>query len=226
MNKRTAILIAGIVVMVAGTYLVSGTAAPGPAAANGKNVTVTGRLSCTFCTLAHPDKPCTPECCTSCVKAGDPPALTDAQGDTFILLTGEKGMPLMTPARLQMMGRQVTVKGLQVSRNGVRAIYVDAMEPADAGQVTVTGRLSCTFCALAHPDKACTPECCTSCIKAGDPPLLTDARGDLYLLLSGEKGMPLMTSARLPLMGGQVTVKGTEVNRNGIRVIYVDSMQK
>ncbi len=59
---------------------------------------------------------------------GDPPSLTDAVGNMYILLTGEKGMTLMTPERIQMMGGQVTVKGLLVSRNGVQAIYVDSMQ--------------------------------------------------------------------------------------------------
>jgi hypothetical protein len=222
--RKTVVIGACILLAVGSTYFVFGAASP--PAAQGKDVSITGRLSCTFCTLAHPEKLCTPECCAACVKAGDPPLLTDAQSDTFILLTREKGTPLMTPARLQMMGGQVTVKGLQVSRNGIRAIYVDAMEKAEAQQITVTGRLSCTFCTLANPDKPCMPECCTSCVKAGDPPSLTDAKGNLFLLLSGEKERPLMTPARLQMMGGQVTVKGLEVNRNGIRAIYVDSIQK
>jgi hypothetical protein len=34
---------------------------------------------------------------------------------------------LMTPERIQMMGGQVTVKGLLVARNGIQAIYVDSM---------------------------------------------------------------------------------------------------
>ena len=59
---------------------------------------------------------------------GDPPSLTDAQGSLYILLTGEKGTTLMTPERIQMMGGQVTVKGLLVTRNGVQAIYVDSIQ--------------------------------------------------------------------------------------------------
>ena len=132
----------------------------------------------------------------------------------------------MTPARLQMMGGQVNVQGLLVSRGPIQAIYVDSMEKAEAKQVTIAGKLSCTFCTLAHPDKPCTPECCTACVKAGDPPSVTDAKGNIYILLTGEQGSPLMTPARLAMMGGQVNVKGMLVNRNGIQAIYVDSIQK
>jgi hypothetical protein len=220
------IAVVGVLLVAGSTYLVVGASAPGQTPATGKNVTITGRLACTFCTLAHPDKPCTPEGCTAYVKAGNPPSLTDARGETFLLLTGEKGMPLMTPARLEMMSGQVTVKGLLVNRNGFQALYVEAMERADAKQVTVTGRLACTFCTLAHPDKACSPQCCVSCVKAGDPPSLTDAKGEMFLLLSSEKEAPLMTPARLEMVGGQVTIKGLRVNRNGLRAIYVDSLQK
>jgi hypothetical protein len=99
--------------------------------------------------------------------------------------------------------------------------------PAIKGQqVTITGGLSCTFCKLAHPDMSCKPDCCMSCVKAGDPPLLTDAEGNMYLLISGEKEVPLMNPARMKMMGGQVTVKGMLVKGKGIQAIYVDSMEK
>ena len=225
MKKAT--IVATCILLAAGSiYLVLGVSAAQPGAAAAKDVTITGTLSCTFCALANPDKPCTPGCCADCVKMGDPPSLTDAVGNMYILLTGEKGMTLMTPERIKMMGGQVTVKGLLVNRSGLQAIYVDSMNPVQAKEVTVTGKLSCTFCALANPDKPCTPGCCADCVKAGDPPSLTDAQGSMYLLLTGEKGMTLMTPARIQMMGGQVTVKGLLVTRNGVQAIYVDSMNK
>jgi|GEM_PF-1062841 len=215
-----------IVLAVGGIGLVIGATRAGSGMGRAREVSVTGKLSCTFCTLAHPEKPCTPECCVNCVKAGDPPSLTDAQGNLFVLLTGEKETKLMTPARLEMMGGQVTVKGMLVNQRGLQAIYVDSMEKAEPRQVNIAGRLSCTFCTLAHPDTPCTPECCMNCVKAGDPPSLMDAQGNMYLLLNGEQGVPLMTPARLQMMGGQVNVQGLLVNRGGIQAIYVDSMQK
>jgi hypothetical protein len=126
--KKATMVAACILLAGGGVYLVlSRTSANQPRAAAAQDVTITGRLSCTFCTLANPDMSCTPGCCADCVKAGDPPSLTDAQGNMYLLLTGEKGMPLMTPERIQMMGGQVTVKGLLVARNGIQAIYVDSM---------------------------------------------------------------------------------------------------
>ncbi len=127
--KKAAIVATCTLLAAGSVYLVLfGTSAAQPGAVAAKDVTITGKLSCTFCALANPDKACTPGCCADCVKAGDPPSLTDAQGSMYILLTGEKGMTLMTPARIEMMGGQVTVKGLLVNRNGIQAIYVDSMQ--------------------------------------------------------------------------------------------------
>jgi len=107
-------------------------AKPAKAEAKGEQVTMTGQLSCTFCKLAHPDTSCKPECCMSCSKAGDPPMLTDAEGNMFLLLTGKMGEALMTPERVKMLGGQVTIKGMLVKGKGIQAIYVDSMEKAEA----------------------------------------------------------------------------------------------
>jgi hypothetical protein len=93
-------------------------------------------------------------------------------------------------------------------------------------QVTITGQLSCTFCKLAHPDMVCKPDCCVACVKSGDPPMLTDAEGNMFLLVSGEKEVSLMNKDRMKLLGGQVVVKGILVKGKGIQAIYVDSIEK
>jgi hypothetical protein len=97
----------------------------------GEQVTITGQLSCTFCKLAHPAMTCTPECCMSCTKVGDPPMLTAADGNMYLLLTGKMGEALMNPERTKMLGGQVTVKGLLVKGKGIQAIYVDSMEKVE-----------------------------------------------------------------------------------------------
>jgi hypothetical protein len=60
-------------------------------------------------------------------------------------------------------------------------------------EVTITGVITCTFCNLPAAGGKCTKECCQACIKSGDPILLQDEKGSLYLLISGEKEKPLMT---------------------------------
>jgi hypothetical protein len=67
-----------------------------------------------------------------CVKAGDPPMLTDADGNMYLLISGEQAVPFMNPERMKMLGGQVTVKGLLVKGKGVQAIYVDSMEKVEA----------------------------------------------------------------------------------------------
>jgi hypothetical protein len=102
--------------------------------AKGKEVTITGKISCTFCRLAHPEQSCHPSCCATCVKAGDPTLLTDAQGNQYVLLTSEKGVPLMNPERQAMLGSTVTIKGVLVKGKGVQAIFVDSMVQAVAAR--------------------------------------------------------------------------------------------
>ena len=91
--------------------------------------------------------------------------------------------------------------------------------------VTITGLISCTFCNLPAVGK-CSKECCQACVKSGDPVLLTDVKGGLYILLSGEKMKPLMTADNLNLLQEKVTVTGIMVKRDGLQGIYVKKMEK
>jgi hypothetical protein len=210
----------------------------------GKEVELTGKPSCTFCRFSHPDMPCKPQCCVKCVDSGDPVLFTDEKGEQYILLTNEIGVPLMTPERKDMLGGKVKVKGILVKGKGIQVIYVDSMEqieapPKDSGamnaqskskpkgeEVTIMGRASCTFCKMSHPEMDCKKGCCAKCVGAGDPPLLTDGKGNNYILLTNEKGVSLMTPERIKLLGSDVTVKGLLIKGKGVQVILVDSMEK
>jgi len=98
---------------------------------------------------------------------------------------------------------------------------------APKGQdVTITGILSCTFCNLPAAGGKCSKECCQACIKSGDPALLTDEKGGLYILISGEHEKPLMTPERMDLVESKVKVTGIVVKRDGIQAIYVKKMEK
>lgn len=120
-------LLLSIIVLFALMCLSTAAFTAGGKMAKGKEVTVTGQLSCTFCKLSNPAKPCEKGCCEKCVKAGDSPLLTDAKGNQYVLVTGEKEATLMTPERTAMLGSQVTVKGVMVKGKGIQAIYVDSM---------------------------------------------------------------------------------------------------
>jgi hypothetical protein len=96
------------------------------AAPKGEEVTVTGKLTCTFCNLPAAGK-CSKECCQNCYKSGDPALLEDANGNLYILLSGEHEKPLMNPERMNLFTEKVTVKGMLMKRGGVQGIYVKEM---------------------------------------------------------------------------------------------------
>jgi hypothetical protein len=108
-----------------------------------------------------------------------------------------------------------------------------AMAPAPnvGKQVTITGEFSCTSCKLADPKNSCSGDCCRACINAGDPPLLTDEKGQMYILLSGipEIGWAqeqLMNPETMMMLGGKVTVTGLLIKGTGIQAIYVKNIKK
>jgi len=133
MKRYSALLAVGLAIVMVAAMAVLSVGADKPAAASkGKEVTVTGRLSCTTCTLAHPETPCDKGCCQTCMKAGDPALLTDAKGNQYLLLSGEMKTALMTEERMPLAGGQVKVKGMLLKGKGVQAIAVDTMEKAAA----------------------------------------------------------------------------------------------
>jgi hypothetical protein len=95
----------------------------------GKEVTITGRISCTFCNLPAAME-CTKECCTACIKAGDPVLFSDEKGNLYLLVSGEKEKPLMTPERMNLISEKVKIQGMLVTRGGIQGIYVKTMEKA------------------------------------------------------------------------------------------------
>jgi hypothetical protein len=127
MKRRIAFPVFVLPFLLLGLIAFAGQGEKGPAV-KGKEITVAGQLTCTFCKLANPDKTCPPGCCENCVKAGDPPLLTADDGNQYILLTGEHEVPLMTPERYKMMGGRVKIHGVMVKGKGVQVIYVDKME--------------------------------------------------------------------------------------------------
>ena len=99
------------------------------AAPKGQEVTITGKVICAFCNLPAPGK-CSKECCQACSKSGSPALLEDAQGNLYILLSGEHEKPVMTPEKMDLMTEKATVKGILVKRGGLQGIYVKGMEKA------------------------------------------------------------------------------------------------
>ena len=130
---------------------------------------------------------------------------------------------------MDRMGRCLKVVVVVIALVGLTLSMLAAkdMKMSSKGkEVSVTGRLACTFCTLSHPAMVCPKGCCPKCIKAGDPPLLVDAKGNLYLLTANEMQGKLMTSERMTMTGQKVVVKGLLVKGKGIQAIFVDDMRK
>jgi hypothetical protein len=106
---------------------------------------------------------------------------------------------------------------------GVVAWAVDDMA-MKGEEVTMTGSLSCASCKLAG--HKCPKGCCETCVKGGDPALLENDKGELFLILSRDMGKGAMTAERMAFLGGKVTVKGIVVKAHGLQGIYVASMEK
>ncbi len=96
---------------------------------------------------------------------------------------------------------------------------------AKSKEVILTGSMTCTSCVLPSGQK-CTKECCTNCLKSGDPVLFTDVEGHLYILLSSEKGQPVLSAERMNLISEKIRIKGTVVKKDGLKAIYVNHMEK
>jgi hypothetical protein len=67
-------------------------------------------------------------------------------------------------------------------------------------------------------------QCATMCAKAGNPIALLDAQGNIYLtasLKSHQSAQALLADK----MNEEVTVAGTLVRKNGIQMIYIDTIR-
>jgi len=60
-----------LIVIMAAFILIAGAWVVVQAATQGKDVSITGKISCTFCNLPASSN-CTKECCKACVGSGDP----------------------------------------------------------------------------------------------------------------------------------------------------------
>lgn len=123
MKKAVIVLMAVVLLAVTGFAAEKGSM-------KGKEVTITGYVSCTFCSMGSGKQCMSKECCQECLKAGDPVTLHGQKGMLYILLTNQQGKPLMTPERMDLLGSQVKIKGIMVKRGGIQGIYVASMEKA------------------------------------------------------------------------------------------------
>ena len=130
--KRNSALLIGLAILMVVAMVAFTVGQDKAAPSKGKTVTMTGKVTCTMCTLAHPETPCDKSCCQTCIKAGDPALFTDMRGNQYVLLSSDMKSPAISAERMEMAGDRVKVKGLLIKGKGVQAIVVDSMEKAAA----------------------------------------------------------------------------------------------
>jgi hypothetical protein len=92
-------------------------------------------------------------------------------------------------------------------------------------RVTVTGEPVDMWCFLEAGDRGPGKKsCATDCANGGNPIAIVDNNGILYVtaaLKSHESSRALLIGK----MSEQVTVTGTLVRKNGLRMLYIDSVR-
>jgi hypothetical protein len=98
--------------------------------------------------------------------------------------------------------------------------------PADAQpkKVAITGTVVDKYCeATMGMGGPSHKQCATECVKHGSPlGIKEDKTGNVYLL-AGQKGMLYASSGLEKYVEERVTVRGTEFQKDGLKVIVVDS---
>jgi hypothetical protein len=92
-------------------------------------------------------------------------------------------------------------------------------------RITVTGEAVDMWCYLEGGDRgAAKKACATACAKAGNAIGVIDAKGNLYLA-AGLKDHQPAQALLVDRMNEQVTVTGTLVRKDGVQMIYIESIR-
>jgi hypothetical protein len=92
-------------------------------------------------------------------------------------------------------------------------------------RITVTGEAVDMWCYLEGGDRGVAKKACaTACAKAGNAIGVIDAKGNLYLAAGLQDHQPAQ-ALLVDRMNEQVTVTGTLVRKNGVQMIYIESVR-
>jgi hypothetical protein len=92
-------------------------------------------------------------------------------------------------------------------------------------RITITGEAVDMWCYLEGGDRGTAKKACaTACAKAGNPIGVIDANGNLYLA-AGLKDHQPAQALLVDRMNEQVTVTGTLVRKDGVQMIYIESVR-
>ena len=91
--------------------------------------------------------------------------------------------------------------------------------------ITVTGEAVDMWCYLEAGDRGPAKKACaTACAKAANPIGVLDSKGNLYLT-AGLKDHQSAQALLVDRMNEEVTVTGTLVRKNGVQMIYIDTVR-
>ena len=92
-------------------------------------------------------------------------------------------------------------------------------------RVTITGEVVDMWCYLEGGDRGLAKKACaTACAKAGNPIGILDAKRNLYVAAGLKDHQPAQTLL-LDKLSSDVTVTGTLVRKEGVQMLYVDSVK-
>ena len=92
-------------------------------------------------------------------------------------------------------------------------------------RITVSGEAVDMWCYLEGGDRgAAKKACATACAKAGNAIGIIDAKGNLYLA-AGLKDHQPAQALLADRMNEQVTVTGTLVRKDGVQMIFIESVR-
>ncbi len=100
-----------------------------------------------------------------------------------------------------------------------------AAEKAKGEEITAKGEVVDLWCYLDHGGRGADHKnCAQACVKAGNPAGLVTDKGEVYILMGGEKHQP-GSAVALEKMADTVTVTGTLKKSGGLQAIYVKEVK-
>ncbi len=107
----------------------------------------------------------------------------------------------------------------------VTGLLLTTTAKAQSKKTSVTGTVVDTYC-LVTMNMTAKPhvKCATTCAKNGAPLAIKEDKTGTVYLAAGQKNMLYASSGLDKYLEGHVTVKGTVYERDGIRMIIVDSV--
>jgi hypothetical protein len=108
-------------------------------------------------------------------------------------------------------------------------IQADGADPGGKRNVVVEGLMRDVACPLQNSKSTATNfnlECAVACAKSGSPLIILTKKGNSYFPISDQMPDPDQRPKLMPFVGKFVRVTGTVFERNGTRVIAIQTIKE